>query len=277
MVKITSTGLGASADLGAGGESRPLESEKREDNSPDPAALSGAAAQAHFRLQRLENNSSLEDPANDDSLTPVGTLNVGDRHASERLNSPVTAAAAPHVSATDRIDLHVQAPPSNPGLSPEPSPSPRRDHEPVGFHSTSSGFLSFPLGVGGGDDEEEEERRRRLIPAASAGLGHGVAPGSTSPASAAASNQRYIFAVRDVHSMGGTPSALSIRNGAGDLVGRYDLPAGNSRLSVDLPPGDYTVEAQSGSRSVGGGGDNLDNFRVEVYSAGSTPSGAAPQ
>jgi hypothetical protein len=132
---------------------------------------------------------------------------------------------------------------------------------------------------------DEEEKRRYLL---ANYMRHGsgepaprMGPSGTAPSpTSGPGTQRYLFNVYDVHEMGGTPSQLSIRNASGDVVGAYDLAPGNSSFVADLPPGDYTIEAQSGSRSgnaPNAGPDDLDNFRVEVSSAGPTPSGGAPQ
>ncbi len=112
------------------------------------------------------------------------------------------------------------------------------------------------------------------------------APSSTDPmgpaagvseGNAADGRQRYVFEVHDVDNMGGTPSRLSISNAnTGELVRSFDLPAGDSRITADLPPGEYTIEVQAGSRPEGaapGNPDRFDNFSVNMFSAGATPAG----
>lgn len=278
MIKIGSASSSDTSEISlpAGPPSGGIRRGESGAGTPDPNVAAAASIQAGYQLRRLENTIPLTDnPANDPSLTRVGTLNVGDRYASHALNSRETVrAAAVGVAPTDRLALSVPGLPST-SATPPPSRPPVSPLPSADFHSTSSGHLSFSLFVLS-PDEEEEELRRRAVMSDGGFMPSGHASGVAHPASGGSANpstQRYVFEVRDVHSMGGTPSMLSIRDASGAAVGRYELPPGNSRLTVDLPPGQYTVEAQSGSRSVGGGGDQLDNFRVEVYSAGPTPSG----
>ena len=281
MVKVGSSNAGGGVVEEGSGEEPIRPSREEEASPPDPNSLAAGAAVANFRLRRLEDSITPQDnPANDPSLTRVGALNVGDRYASAELNSPATADAARRgIAGTAHLDIVVpNQPPPAPVSPPPPSAPAPAPLQPTAFYSTSSGRVSFPLQVGGGEGEEELlippplRSRPRSTPRPSSPAGSPSAP--PAPSGGGPVTQRFVFDVRDVHSMGGTSSSLSIRDGAGNMVARHDLPPGDSRLTIDLPPGAYTVEAQSGSRSVGGsGGDQLDNFRVEVFSGGNTPSG----
>ena len=250
------------------------------ESNPGSTAQAAAAADANFRLQNFQINPS---EGLGSEATKIGSLNAGDRFASVRQNSPATAAAATQgISGTDSMGLRV---PSSPSEAPASVPS-KTAPEPIASHPSSSGSLHFLFHVP--RREEEEWYRRRTVESGSPALSSGASAGadftpsssasspepssSIEPASSPPAMQRYVFDVHDVHDMGGTSSSLSIYDESGKAVGRFNLPEGNSRLSVDLAPGNYRIEAQSGQRPSGGV-DSLDNFRVDIYSAGSTPSG----
>jgi hypothetical protein len=261
------------------------ESSSNENPDPNSAAQAVISAEANFRLQNFQFSNS--EGMGLEKADKIGSLNAGDRYASNRINSQETAEAARRdISGRDSLSLHVGAaspPPPNVSVTPTPTAetpgSPAS--EPIATHRAESRTSHFSFFV---DDDEW------LITDSSPQIGGGSGRASPiagtasesgsslgSPSAQAVSSppaQRYIFDVHDVHAMGGTRSSLSIRNEEGDVVRSIELPNGDSQYSVDLAPGEYTVEATSGSRAEGGV-DALDNFRVDVYSTGPSPSGAS--
>jgi hypothetical protein len=244
-----------------------------------------AAQQASLTQARLPGSPDVSPSQNQGrkELQPIGTLNVGDRFASIRQNSPETSQAASQgISGIATMPLTV---PGTSSASPSNlnSPSPSVDSKSLSKSYGSSSINFFRDWYNGTDDEEEKKKRHYIVGGFSERSSTGsFTPTGTSPSSPtteiAPETQRYIFNVHDVHDMGGTPSRLSILDAqSGNSLGSYNLPAGNSTFTADLPPGNYTIEAQSGSRSgnaPNAGHDDLDNFRVDVSSAGPTPTGS---
>lgn len=225
------------------------------------------------------------------TLHHVGHLDVGDQHASIQQNSPATVAAAgPHLPDKASLDVtvpEVSARPSESARPPTSSDSPRRERD--GQSSTSTSLYGEYL-----SDEEIEEYRhllqrqsgRPFFLSGTGSLGgyHGAhfTPGSpNNPSSAPPASgvpgpatTRYVIDARDVHNMGGTLSTLTISDRTtGEILQRFDLPEGSSRIIADLPPGDYRFEAQAGTRPEGSashGGDRQDNFSVDVSTTATT-------
>jgi hypothetical protein len=288
-------GLGVGSDalspLGAD-KSAPSSENRSQGDSADTsnAGITLTASQQASLVQDRPPSSSEVSPSQDQGskeLQPLGTLNVGDRFVSTRQNSPETVqAASTEISGTATMSLAV---PESSSASPSPSSSPPSSVDSKASNKSdggSSGFFSKIFSRNWHYSMNEEEKKRHYI---LAGISEDRPRGSFTPMGAPASSpttaigpgtQRYIFSVHDVHDMGGTPSRLSILDAqSGDTVGSYDLSPGNSTLMADLPPGQYTIEAQSGSRSgnaPNAGPDDLDNFRVDVSSAGPTPTGGGP-
>src|SRR5262249_4662299 len=62
----------------------------------------------------------------------------------------------------------------------------------------------------------------------------------------------YMLDIRDVHDMGGKKSSVTFRDrSTGEVMKKFDLPPGNSKIVASLPPGDYSIEAESGERPQG--------------------------
>ncbi|MFO1520207.1 MAG: hypothetical protein U1F57_11205 [bacterium] len=209
----------------------------------------------------------------------LATLNVGDRFASQ--NSRETAlAAGPHLR--DRASYSVSVP--SPSVCPTPVDSSPEPQAHSGGNEDSSRSYYWT------DSEEEDSlyllrRRRHLItdPIHPGAFPAAVTP-QLEPVSGSGSSggegatSRYVLDVHDVHDLGGRPSSIQIQNASGETVQSVNLPPGDSRVTVDLPPGQYTFTAVSGTRPEGApnaGGDNLDNFRVDVFQAGGMEGGGA--
>jgi hypothetical protein len=290
MVDIASTSPGGmdGAGLGSGTvtSSSPTKESKSpsQDGSEDISNAGLTAAASHHALLMQGNPPSFSPPQDTGSkgLEPIGTLNVGDRFASTRQNSPETAqAASPGISGRATLSLTVPPPAStDPVVSGSPSSPVSQDTKNSSF--SFSGFSSGHHSRRRLRSEDEEEQGRAFLQGFAQGSRRSTnatspgSPSSPSPAAISPGTQRYVFNVHDVHDMGGTPSRLSILDAqSGDVLKSYNLSPGDSTLMADLPPGQYTIEAQSGSRSgnaPNAGRDDLDNFRVDVSSAGPTPS-----
>jgi hypothetical protein len=179
--------------------------------------------------------------------------------------------------------VDIEGAPAGNAVSPS---SPNSPQGSVGVRGGSS-FSSF----GGTSIEDEEERRRRereqlaqvqRVYYQSAALqAHAVSSTSRPPSVdhssapvAPTKSHRYVLEAHDVNDMGGTPSRLQISDRqSGEVLKTVDLPQGDSRTVVDLPPGQYNFTAVAGERPTGSSNpDRLDNFRVEVFQANS-PSG----
>lgn len=254
-------------------------------SAPSPSAgVSGSASEPRISVLR---GRELREAGPVDG-TRVGTLHVGDRFASLAQNSKETVdAAGPNTPG--RASLSISVAGAERGESPRPRPEARTPEAPSESGSDSGSGTSL--------EGETRRRRRRRDPGAHSlhtSLGSPVSPsaispgnpgssvsavppGGSTPGASSPSLQRFVFAVSDVHNMGGRPSSLSIRNtGTGEMVSSIPLQPGDSRIVADLPPGDYSVEAISGSRpgsAPSAGADNMDNFRVDVFSLGSLGGG----
>ncbi len=261
-------------------------------NGTDHRALgaledSGQGDPGQIRVQTVSLPHGTVAPTN--GLTHLGTLNVGDRYVSSGQNSSGTVAARPTSShPRDSLTVHAESPQgdnTNHGNEVR-TPSDEAAH-PV--EESGGSFWS-----GGGDIvETEEERQRRLAREQAARVHYAslanpsaysvhasrppqvVETGSSPQASGARS--RFVLDARDVHHMGGSPSRVEISNAhTGEVLRSVNLPPGNSRTVVDLPPGDYNFTAISGERSAASSNpDRLDNFQVDVSQAPSSGSGNA--
>jgi hypothetical protein len=220
-------------------------------------------------------------------FTHVGTLNVGDRFVSGSQNSAPTVAARPlEPRPTDSMSVEVPGGPSG------NAPAPSSPHSSLGsVEARGSGSLSS---IGAGSVEDEEERRRRereqmaqvqrVYYQSATMQAHAVSSTARPPSVdssfapvAPARSQRYVLEAHDVNSMGGTPSRLQISDHqSGQVLKTVDLPEGDSRSVVDLPPGQYDFTAVAGERPTGSANpDRLDNFRVDVFQANSPAGGGA--
>jgi hypothetical protein len=153
--------------------------------------------------------------------------------------------------------------------------------------------MSYSSSFGDGSIEDDEERKRREREQLAqvqrayyqtvATQSHAVssyrppAVDHASPAVSAPQSQRYVLEAHDVNDMGGTPSRLQISDRqSGEVLKTVDLPQGDSRTIVDLPPGQYNFTAVAGERPSGSPNpDRLDNFRVEVFQANSPGGGGS--
>jgi hypothetical protein len=222
--------------------------------------------------------SSEGSPAN------IGSLSVGDAHASRRFNSQETVdAASEHLQDRDRLEISVPAPVQPQNISDTPIPPSETSTQESDFSSDSSSHFGYSdlLYYHLIRKRSEEEELALFYPRITRFSGGEAVPNSTQrtpyyPVDVPGSpNVTQNFQIRafDVDSMGGRASSLSLINSQGETVWSRDLPEGDSEYSVDLAPGQYTLEAQAGSRpnNASGNPDQLDNFRVEVHS--SSPSG----
>lgn len=229
--------------------------------------------------------------AGNPNFTHIGTLNVGDRYVSGGQNSPATVAARPaQPHPQDSLSVEIAAPleaDSSSAISPpqEESPAPPRLEE-----SSTSSFSFFETSSGGSIDEEERKRRERermaqleralrasalaSAPSASASRPPQVAPPVSSTPSPSRTSSRFILEAHDVHNMGGPSSRVQISDrNTGQVLRTVNLPQGNSRTVVDLPPGQYQFTAIAGERPSGNSSpDHFDNFRVEVFQSGASPN-----
>lgn len=283
------SGLGSDSlsPVGSGGApSSPSHSSRKSDETSNAGLTAAASHQAMLHAGVNPSTNASPAPEQGGRIEPLGTLHVGDRYASLQQNSPETAqAAGTGVAGKATLNLTV---PQGPSSEPAATSTPSAPKKPEEVTTREFSFLRFSS-----DNRQrrfrsknEEENNRDFMTAylqevsnqpAARRVGKTANPEIAPAPAAGPETQRYIFNVYDVHDMGGTPSRLSILDAkSGDVLGSYDLSPGDSSFVADLPSGDYTIEAQSGSRSgnaPNAGPDDLDNFRVEVSSAGPTPSG----
>jgi hypothetical protein len=238
-------------------------------DQPSGAANHAPAEDVSVKVEKTDGTSP-----STEGLKPVATLSVGDQKASKNSKETIEKAR----EGVEKTDSHTVSIPAKKRVQNDPPPSPPARVVPVPVNSYDEG-PSQPRQVErafnslvDGNFRQSTFQQSHFQPTSYDSRSYSPPIASESPSSPSISSlARYVLDAFDVHNMGHTKSAILVKDRDGKILRKIDLDEGNSRLTVDLAPGDYTFEAVAGQRRPGNPdpkGDDLDNFTVKIYEDG---------